>query len=285
MTRRIGVDPSEGATVPTRDVIVIGASAGGVEALRELVSTLPVELPATVLVVLHLPADGFSALPAILDRAGPLPAASAAGGEKLEPGRILVAPVDHHLLVTDSHLELGRGPKENGHRPAVDTLFRSAARALGPRVIGVVLSGSLDDGAAGLRAIALRGGRTVVQDPRDAHYGDMPRHALEQVAADHVVPVAQMGEVLARLCREEIPATRPDPDEQSEALETALWTALRALDEKAALCGRLGESARERGHARSAEHYEQDAEESRNASEVIRDELHRHGDRGKAPDD
>src|SRR5690349_24140237 len=169
-----------------RDLVAVGASAGGVEALRALVAGLPPDYPGTVLVVLHVPRDAPSALPAILNRCGSLPAETAAAGEPLRHSRIYVAPNDHHLLVLDGHVRLTRGPAENGHLPAVDPLFRSVARAFGRRGIGVVLSGSRDDGAAGLASIVARGGTAVVQDPADALYPSMPRAALAQVRTDHV---------------------------------------------------------------------------------------------------
>jgi two-component system chemotaxis response regulator CheB len=197
-----------------RDVVVVGASAGGVDALRLFAAGLPPDLPASVLVVLHLPAGGSSVLAQILDRAGPLPAHTASHGWKLQTGQIYVAPPDHHLLLMDHRLVLSTGPTEHGHRPAVDVLFRSAARALGPRVTGVVLSGALDDGAAGLVAIASRGGRTMVQEPADALYRGMPDSALRLVDPDHLLPVTKMGAVLAELSTQPVdlaaaPASTP----------------------------------------------------------------------------
>ncbi|ALG09535.1 chemotaxis protein CheB [Kibdelosporangium phytohabitans] len=187
-----------------RDVIVAGASAGGVEALKTLVATVPADIPAAIAVVLHLPAGGTSALATILRRFGTLPVVVAASGMPLGRGRVHVAPPDHHLLLVDDQFVLSHGPTESGHRPAINALFRSAAVALGPRVTGIVLSGVLDDGVAGLVAIRDRGGRTVVQDPRDALYSGMPRNALRHLTPDHVLPVADMGAALNELVREEV---------------------------------------------------------------------------------
>ncbi|HJU20250.1 MAG TPA: chemotaxis protein CheB [Stellaceae bacterium] len=180
------------------DIIAIGASAGGVEALQTLVSGLPADLTAAVFIVLHI-GRSRSELAQILDRAGPLPAMPAKSGERIETGRIYVAVPDRHLLIHDSHVLLRRGPHENLSRPAVDPLFRSAACSFGVRVIGVVLSGALNDGTAGLRAVKRCGGLAVVQDPADAVMRDMPESALRYVAVDHCVPASAMGPLLARL--------------------------------------------------------------------------------------
>jgi len=182
-----------------RDLIVVGASAGGVQALCAFAAGLPADLPAAVLVVLHLPAGATSFLAPILTRSGPLPAVVAGGGEPLRRGQIQVAPPDHHLLVMDAQVALSRGPTENGHRPSINALFRSAAVAAGPAVIGVQLSGVLDDGVAGLVAIAARGGLVMVQDPADALYSGMPEQAMRRVRPDYVLPAGGMGEALAKI--------------------------------------------------------------------------------------
>lgn len=184
-----------------RDIVVMGASAGGVEALCDVVAGLPTDLDAAVFVVLHMPATGTSVLPAVLQRCTLLPTTAAIDGETIENGHIYIAPPDHHVLVRDGGIRLSRGPKENGHRPAVDTLFRSAARAYGPRVIGVVLSGSLDDGAMGLRVIAGEGGVGVVQDPQDAPFPGMPVHALEAVPRAMVGPAKDLGRIIGEISR------------------------------------------------------------------------------------
>jgi two-component system chemotaxis response regulator CheB len=199
--------------MPRRDIVVVGASAGGIEALRAMLGTIPGDLDGVVLIVLHLAPGGGGALPAILDRAGPLEVQAALDGEPLKTGRVYAAVADHHLLVGNGHVHVRRGPKENGHRPAVDPLFRSAARYYGPRVTGVVLSGTLSDGTAGLQAIRRQGGVAVVQDPSDALYDGMPTSALHEVGADHIVAAVELGPLLDRLVREEVPEEAPVPDE------------------------------------------------------------------------
>ncbi len=188
------------------DVIVLGASAGGVQALCRVIESLPPGFPAAVFVVLHLSAHGRSALPAILERSGCLPASHPAEGEVIQPGRIYVAPPDRHLAIRDGHVHLSRNASENAHRPAIDVLFRTAARSYGPRVAGVVLTGNLDDGTAGLAAIKKCGGVAIVQDPEEADYPSMPESAIANVRVDHVLPLAGIGPLLDELSRQPRPA-------------------------------------------------------------------------------
>jgi two-component system, chemotaxis family, protein-glutamate methylesterase/glutaminase len=185
----------------THDILVLGASAGGIEPLTRIAGQLPPELPASVFVVLHVSAGSTSALPAILARAGPLRAAHPVDGDAIQHGRIYVAPPDHHLVVRPGSVSLGRGPRENRVRPSIDVLFRSAAQAYGPRVVGVVLSGFLDDGAAGLLAIKQNGGIAVVQDPAEAACPAMPQAAVDAVGPDHLLHVAEAGALLTRIIR------------------------------------------------------------------------------------
>jgi len=312
-----------------------------VEALAELVGRLPADLPAAIFVVLHIPPHGASVLPGILSRRGALPARHPEDGEVVRRGQVYVAPPDHHLLLRQDGnaltVRLTRGPAENGHRPAVDTLFRSAARAAGPRVAGVILAGTLDDGTAGLEAVKIRGGIALVQDPEEALFSSMPRSAIENVSVDYVQPLAALALTLTRLAKGggeltegaaerpvlEMLATEDDvaaldadaletpragrpsgfscPDchgvlweaqegkmlsyryrvghafspesllaSQSEYLEEALWSALRALKESAALAERLQGRAEDRGHGLAAARFAEQAGDAHQRAQTIR---------------
>ncbi|MDJ0367772.1 chemotaxis protein CheB [Hymenobacter sp. H14-R3] len=182
-----------------RHVVVMGASAGGVTALLALAKTLPADFPAPIFIVLHVGADLPCMLPQLLSAVAKLPARHPQNGELIAPGVLYVAPPAHHLLLAGNRVLVTQGPQENGFRPAIDALFRSAAGAYGPRVIGVVLTGYLSDGAQGLRLVQQHGGLTIVQDPRDAEQPDMPTHALALTTPDYLVPLAQLGPLLVRL--------------------------------------------------------------------------------------
>ncbi|QOG23791.1 MULTISPECIES: chemotaxis protein CheB [Bradyrhizobium] len=204
-----------------RDIIVIGGSAGATQPLKQILGGLPADLPAAVFVVLHIPAQGIGILSTVASNAGPLPVRQAENGMKIEPGRIYLAAPDHHLLLAEDRVFLGRGPRENMVRPAIDALFRSAALNHGPRVIGVLLSGLLSDGVAGLNAIKRCGGMTVVQDPADAIADEMPRRAMEATTIDLCFPGAGMGDVLSELVREQAGAALPIPPEIRLEVEIA----------------------------------------------------------------
>jgi two-component system, chemotaxis family, protein-glutamate methylesterase/glutaminase len=200
------------------DLIVVGASSGGIDALRVIVGGLPANLPAAVLVVVHISPHSPRLLADILNRAGPLPCQYAQDQEVIRKGRIYLAPPNEHLMVEPGRLRVARGPRENRSRPAIDPLFRTAAVAYGPRTVGVILSGNLNDGTAGLIAVKRAGGIAIVQDPRDALYPSMPQSALEAVEVDDVVPLAEMSSVLLKVIDQPVPAqTTPLlPNEQEE---------------------------------------------------------------------
>ena len=325
-----------------RDIVVVGASAGGVQALTEFVGALPADLPAAIFVVLHTSSASRSRLPLILNRASALPVRQATHNERIVPGRIYVAKPDRHLLLRRGAVSVVMGPKENGFRPAVDPLFRSAAVAWGPRCIGVVLSGNLYDGVAGLGAIKMRGGIALAQDPKEALYGGMPQHAAEELQLDLVAPTVELAREVARIVGEpldieadpsttveemveetqEVAEAAPEPafletdrrpgvpsgfgcpscggalfrltdgdvlhyrcrvghawsaqallEEQSDALESALWAALRVLEESAALSTTIGERLRGRGSVEAANRFFAQADEHRRRAQVIRTAL------------
>ena len=198
------------------DIIVIGASAGGVEAVKLLVSQLPADLRAAVFIVIHFPPTSVSLLPGILSRGSLLPVGPVVDGEAIRPGRIYVAQTDAHLLVQRGVARVYRGPKENHTRPAIDPLFRSAARAYGPRVVGVLLSGMLTDGTAGLVEVKAQGGLAVVQSPDDAMFPDMPRNAIKNVDVDYVAPLARIAAILVALTAVESTPSNDTPEPQPQ---------------------------------------------------------------------
>jgi two-component system chemotaxis response regulator CheB len=185
--------------VPGKDIVVVGASAGGIEALQTLLRGLPEGFPAAVFIVLHSSPNSPGVLAHIFNAAGPLPVKYAERGDRIEPGQVYVAPADHHLIIVPGQVELTRGPRENRFRPAIDPLFRSAAQTYGPRVVGVILTGGLDDGTNGLWTVRKLGGTAVVQDPAEALAPSMPLSALRHVDVDHKVRVAELAPLLVRL--------------------------------------------------------------------------------------
>jgi two-component system chemotaxis response regulator CheB len=204
-----------------RDVVVVGASAGGVQALELLVRGLSKDFQGVVLVVLHIPPWAPCGLAEILSRSGPLPAIEAGPTEQLEPGRIYVAAPDHHLLLDDHHAVRWKGPAEDRHRPSINALFRSAAVTWGKRVIGVVLTGVLNDGTAGLWWVKKFGGLTMVQDPEEAQFPDMPRNALAEVEIDYVLRMSEMGAVLSALVQGK--TVKPTPLQAPASEERRKW--------------------------------------------------------------
>lgn len=321
-----------------RDIIVIGASAGGVQALTTLVGDLPPDIPAAIFIVLHVPANVPSLLPSILSRDARLPVAHAIDGDVIEKGKVYVAPPDQHLLIEANRIKLVHGPKENLHRPSIDALFRSAARWAGTRAIGVVLTGARDDGKVGMRAIKQRGGISIVQDPLEAPFPSMPMSVMQDIKVDYSLPLRAIGPLLNTLSHETAAeeGRYPVPDEveiesriaeqqmeageliasverigriskltcpdchgalwevndaemlryrchvghafsaeslnegQSQMLEVALWSAVRALEEQMVLAKRIVERARKANHARAAAMFAKRAQEAEEHSSIIR---------------
>jgi two-component system, chemotaxis family, protein-glutamate methylesterase/glutaminase len=310
-------------------VVVVGASAGGVEALVAFVANLPVSTRQAVCVVLHVSPAGTSAMPHILGRAARLPVHSPADGDPLLAGHIYVAPPDHHLEIEPGRIRVTQSPRENGHRPAIDPTMRTAAEAYNRDVVGFVLSGSGDDGTAGLMAIKRNGGLVAVQDPDEALYDSMPRNAMAQVEVDAVLPLREMSHWLVHHTtepptpggarqmqdpqrphvgeapRDDAAGTRytcPDcggvlfmqdedglarfrcsvghaysieslSDAQASQLEGALWTAVRALEDRAQLLRHMAQRSEHRGARRSERSFRQQADDLEARAGVIRDTI------------
>jgi two-component system chemotaxis response regulator CheB len=309
--------------MPARDIIVMGASAGGIETLETILSSLPWDLKASIFVVLHTTEDSPGLLPEILNRSTKVPVLFAVHKAPILPGRVYVAPGGaRHLVVDRKTVRLVPGPRENRHRPSIDALFRSAAVAYGARVIGVVVTGNLDDGVAGLAEIKNRGGIALVQEPEDAIAPSMPASAIESVRVDFVLPAAEIGPQLVSLVSEGVQAkpelvadakslkptgqtySCPECDgvleeieeieegepvrfrcrvghayspeslhaDQNQALERALWAAIRALEEHAEFSNRLASRfAKKSSHL--ARRYSKKAEISREDAVVLRELL------------
>lgn len=199
--------------MPGQDIVVVGASAGGVEAIGKLVRVLPEDFSAAMFLVLHISSQSPSLLPEILSRAGKLQATNPGDGEAFQHGHLYIAPPDYHLLLEEGCIRLTRSAKENRHRPAINPLFRSAARTYGSRVVGVILTGAMDDGTEGLWEVKQRGGVTIVQDPADALFSNMPMSAIARVDVDHILPLSEIGPLLIRLARGQSP-------DQAKRIET-----------------------------------------------------------------
>jgi len=320
--------------VPEHDVICIGASAGGVGALAKLVQGLPADIPAAFFVVLHVLPKSPSMLPEILSRSGKLPATHPEDHTPIEYGHIYIAPPDHHLILERGYIRVIRGPKENRHRPSIDVLFRSAASAYGPRAVGVVLTGALDDGTAGLLALKRCGDTAIVQDPADAAYPDMPRSAIAHVAVDYILPLAPIVHEIVNLAYTEVDERMEQPvpkdiqnevaqakmelahqkddirvgtpsqyscpecggvlweiqdgkllrfrcrvghaftvdsmmAEQSDAIEEAMWTALKVLEEQASISRKMAEQARQNGRTWMARRFEERQHEAEKRVDLL----------------
>lgn len=202
------------------DIIVIGASAGGVYALKELAASLPPDFKAAIFIVQHLSSTAPSFLPKILSSVGPLKAEHPADGDPIRFGHIYIAPPDHHLLIESDRILVKRGPKENRFRPSIDALFRSAAYSCGTRVIGVVLTGLLDDGTSGMWSIKRLGGIGIIQDPDDAMYPSMPNSVLEYVEVDHRVSIAGLAPLLCQLTEKTPAEIQLLPAEEAKRIRT-----------------------------------------------------------------
>lgn len=314
-------------------IITVGASAGGISALRTLFAQLPRVLDAAFFIVIHTSAASSNSLAALLNEVAAMPAKTAEDGEAICPGHIYIGPPDLHMLVKADHVRLYKGPHENRHRPAIDPTFRSAAVAHQTNAIGIILTGFLDDGTSGLLAIKRCGGVAIVQDPEEAEYSDMPRNAIAAVEADYTVPLSQMGSILETLIAQPVAMPGPIPDDvameariaeqavsnisreqklgslvpfgcpdcggplwqiesdqvrryrchtghgftakalldgQNDALEQALWAAMRTMEEQANITATLAQDEKARGRTRTAEMYQERADVAKSHAKIIR---------------
>jgi two-component system, chemotaxis family, protein-glutamate methylesterase/glutaminase len=327
--------------VAHRDIVVIGASAGGLQALQQILSAMPRDAEAALLVVLHTAGrSGTSMLPHILQRKSNMPVSHPHDRDRILPGRVYIAPPGFHMIVEEGHVRVLQGPRENLHRPAIDPLFRSAAAAYGRRVIGVILTGMLDDGTAGLMVVSARGGEAIVQNPQSASFPSMPNSALNRVPSAHVLPLDDIAAFLSQLIADELPS-EPEPANQAsvgaeketriaelnmdevssedrlgqpspfacpdcggvlweieqngflrfrcrvghaftaqhlgvqqrQAVETALWEALRALEESASLYRRMAGRATTSQHELPARLYQERASNTESNAKILRDFL------------
>lgn len=316
-----------------RNIIVVGGSAGGLQALLPIVGALPAAFPAAILGAFHTAADSAGTLPGIVGRSTELKVTFAEDEGPMHSGQLYLAPPDRHLLVKRGWLRVVRGPKEHGFRPAIDPLFRSAAAAYGPQVIGVLLSGGMNDGAAGMAAIKREGGTTIAQDPDEAVVANMPRSAIRRNVVDHILRAGEIGKLLLRLVAEPVAQTMSerhipvDPTEsqvdavksgrlagppsiftcpecggslwelsesgtpvfrchvghgfspesliatQDARLEEALWSAVRALEERAELSSRMAERARNGNMQTLHEHYLKRSQEAEGRARFLRELL------------
>ena len=323
-----------------RDIVVIGASAGGLAAVSKILQAMPRNADAAILVVLHTSNHAQSFLPQIFERAGALPVCHPSDGQAIERGRVYVAPPGFHMIVENGFVRVVQGPRENLNRPAIDPLFRSAAAAYGPRVIGVILTGMMDDGTAGLMVVTASGGKAIVQDPESALFPGMPRSALDHVPEAQAAHLEDIPALLLQLIQSPLSAAtkRPSdaplaaaketriaeldmseisseerlgqpspfacPDcggvlweieqngflrfrcrvghaltakylraEQRHAIETALWEALRALEESASLYRRMAGRATESRHLLPARSFEDRATNTEANAKILRDFL------------
>lgn len=316
-----------------RDLVVIGGSAGAIEPLKTILNLLPADFPAAVLVVIHIPSNSTGIFTAVASAAGLLPVKNAEDGELLKPGHVYLGPANHHLLTIGGKVKLGSGPRENLVRPAIDPLFRSAALSHGPRTIGVVLSGMLNDGASGLATIKKAGGIALVQTPADCIASEMPLAALEATPVDLSVPAVDLARALIRFVHEpagpsapitndvrleieiaaggradtqlveevahttaltcpdcggvlsEVNGSRPLRfrcqvghgytaktllSEQEDSVDEAMRVALRIIEERATLVGKMGTDAARTNRLGMAEMYQERATEYRNHAELLR---------------